>query len=97
MAGAADAAVAPSRSRALTPSQERALDKLIECGASLRGDFTGRELRSAFRMLARQFHPDRHPAISQSEQARLSLLFADLRANYERLLLVVTPARTAGR
>ena len=60
-------------------------------------DFTERELRSAFRMLARQFHPDRHPAISRSEQARLSTSFADLRANYERLLLAVAPARTARR
>jgi hypothetical protein len=83
---------APSRTlqptrvaRPLTMREQRAFDDLIRLGADLRGSFTGHELRSAFRALARRYHPDRHPASSEVERARLSRMFAELNENYQRL------------
>src|SRR5687768_2898486 len=67
-------AVAPRRAaaprtprRTLSPEQRAALDRFVALGAHLHSGYTRRELRSAFRSLARTFHPDHHPAISASE------------------------------
>jgi hypothetical protein len=80
-------APAPVRTaRTLSPRQRRAVDAMAALGARLDDDFTAAELRRAFRRLAREYHPDRHPASSASETARLSRLFADLSDHYRCLL-----------
>jgi DnaJ-class molecular chaperone len=38
--------------------------------------FTNGELKSAFRVLARRFHPDRHPGSSDAERSHLARSFA---------------------
>jgi hypothetical protein len=79
------------RARTLTPGQQRALDGLARLGAHLRPDFTARELRTAFRRLARQYHPDGHPGSSDAEKARLARTFSDVDDHY-KLLRDVQPA-----
>jgi len=74
--------------RALTPPQQRAFDAMISLGARLRGDFTAVDLRRAFRRLAQEYHPDRHPDCTPAEQAHLSRTFADLAEHYRCLLSV---------
>jgi len=76
--------------RALTPRQQRAFDAMVALGASLYGDFEAADLRRAFRRLAREYHPDRHPGCSATERAHLSRTFADLTEHY-RCLLVLFP------
>jgi hypothetical protein len=49
------------------------------------------ELRRAYRRLALQLHPDRHPRASEAERASLALRFARVTEAYRRL----TVARTA--
>ena len=75
----------PRPRRTLLPHQQRALDELLRLGANLHRDFTDAELRSAFRALAREYHPDRHPGSSEFERERLAALFTRLRAAYEQL------------
>ncbi len=70
------------------PHEQRALDYLVGLGARLDSDFTEVELRSAFRALAREYHPDRHPDSSQQQRERLSALFRRLRQAYEHLQAV---------
>jgi DnaJ-class molecular chaperone len=69
----------------LSSSQQRALDRLITLGATIDGSFTADELRSAFRALARQYHPDRHPMATAAQRAQLSSVFTELRQAYEDL------------
>ncbi len=80
--------------RRLTASQQHALGGLVRLGANLRPDFTAHELRSAFRTLARRYHPDCHPLASKTEQARLSCLFTDLMNNHQHLLVTPDAAHT---
>ena len=75
----------PRVRRTLMPHEQRALDYLVGLGASLDSDFTDAELRSAFRALAREYHPDRHPDSSQQQREHLSALFRRLRQAYEHL------------
>ena len=82
----------PRPRRALTARQERALVELVALGADLRADFSLRELRSAYRTLARRYHPDRHPASGEAEKARLAKVFGELNDNHRRLLAVVASA-----
>jgi hypothetical protein len=74
--------------RRLTIRQDRALHHLVTLGAKLSPDFTREELRSAFRALARAFHPDRHPGIDDVEKARLSAAFTEMRSHYELLKIL---------
>ena len=67
------------------PHEQRALDYLVGLGANLDPAFTDVELRSAFRALAREYHPDRHPGSSQQQRERLTALFRRLRQAYEHL------------
>src|SRR5262245_51360712 len=60
------------RARALSPHERHALQELIALGASLHEGFTLRELRSAFRALARRYHPDRHSNSGPDDKARLA-------------------------
>ena len=68
----------PRPARAPSASQRQALDLLNSLGAALTADFTRDELRSAFRALARRYHPDTNPAVSGRE-------FATLRSAYDAL------------
>jgi DnaJ-class molecular chaperone len=47
--------------------------------------FSQAELRSAFRQLAREQHPDRHPDASSAEAAQWSGSFAEVERRYRRL------------
>jgi hypothetical protein len=47
--------------------------------------FSQAELRSAFRQLAREHHPDRHPDASSVEAAQWSGSFAEVERRYRRL------------
>ncbi|MBM3821111.1 MAG: J domain-containing protein [Acidimicrobiia bacterium] len=64
--------------RRLSAPERDALDLLNSLGAHLTDDFTRRELRSAFRALARRFHPDANPHASGRE-------FAAARGAYDML------------
>jgi hypothetical protein len=76
----------PATTRPLSTDELRALDALIRHGASIEPNFTGAELQSAFRSLARRYHPDRHPHAPVGEKARLGTIFADLTSHYRRLV-----------
>jgi DnaJ-domain-containing protein 1 len=86
VAGPVQPLPAPRPPRQLTVRQQRALDALVALGAELDANFTARELRSAYRALARQYHPDRHPFSSHIEKARLARVFAALNQNHRCLL-----------
>jgi hypothetical protein len=72
--------------RRLTPAQWRAVEAFNQLGAGIRVDFSVGELRSAFRMLARRYHPDRHPDASVVDRHRLAWQFTTIRNSYETLL-----------
>ena len=72
----------------------RALGELVSLGADLRPDFTAAELRTAYRSLARRYHPDSHPGSTEVAKVRLARLFADLTENYRRLLAMLEPVGT---
>jgi len=74
------------RRRRLTTTQSRALDAFNRLGAGVRVDFSLGELRSAFRMLARRYHPDRHPDASVVDRHRLAWQFTTIRNSYQTLL-----------
>ena len=77
----------PARfTRTLTDREADALRDLVNLGATLHPDFTRAELRSAFRLLARHYHPDRHPGCTRFEHARLARVFAKVTAHYRCLL-----------
>jgi hypothetical protein len=87
--GRATAVAAPlATGRVLTPSQREALVSFVRLGARLTPEFSESELRSAFRTLARRYHPDRHPTSGDAEKARLARVFADLNAHHQQLLSV---------
>jgi len=77
------------RTRRLTTTQSRSLEAFNQLGAGVRADFSAGELRSAFRMLARTYHPDRHPSAGASDRQRLAQQFSTIRASYETLLTVL--------
>lgn len=86
----AAAPVAASRpSRILSDRQQQALTHLVSLGAALHADFTVRELKTAFKTLARLYHPDRHPGSCEFEKARLTRQFAMLHEAYRQLLNLV--------
>jgi hypothetical protein len=71
--------------RRLSAVQRFALAELIGLGASLDEHFTAEELRSAFRTLARRYHPDRHADRCDVEKAELSMMFRRLHDAYRLL------------
>ncbi|HUU33595.1 MAG TPA: hypothetical protein VMW48_06000 [Vicinamibacterales bacterium] len=87
-----ESSVARLPARALTPAQARARDGFNALGGRLGADFTGRELRTAYRLLAHRLHPDRHPACSAIERARLTRDFATAAGHYQ-VLLALFPRR----
>ncbi|HEY3381741.1 MAG TPA: J domain-containing protein [Vicinamibacterales bacterium] len=77
--------------RHLSATEQQALDCLRGMGAqSLHADFTDAEVKSAFRALARKFHPDRHPGSGDQERARLARAFASVCDAYRTLAGTVT-------
>jgi DnaJ-like protein len=75
-------------SRSLSVHEWNALHELIALGASLHEGFTLRELRSAFRALARRYHPDRHADSSADDKARLGEIFSRVCDSYQVLAQV---------
>lgn len=71
--------------RMLGPAERHALDELNGLGARLHEDFTGAELRSAFRALARRFHPDRCTGQPPADQAHAARTFAFIVGHYRCL------------
>jgi len=59
---------------------------LNQLGAGIGVDSSVGELRSAFRMLARRYHPDRHPDASVVDRHRLAWQFTTIRNSYKTLL-----------
>jgi len=49
-------------------------------------DANADEIRSAFRRLARELHPDRHPGATSDERRSLALRFAQVAAAYQALV-----------
>lgn len=76
----------PKPRRRLTQVERQAVDEMMSLGACLTADFSDDDLRGAYRQLARRYHPDRHPASSEGEKARLGALFARAHASYQVLL-----------
>ena len=76
----------------LTAMQWRSLDTFNRLGASLPVDFSAGDLRSAFRLLARRYHPDRHPGATAPDRQRLAQQFTSLRTSYETLLTALESA-----
>lgn len=76
----------PRARRTLSPAQRAALGTLRRHGARLDDDFDRRELKSAFRELARQLHPDMHPHATPEERAWLASAFREAREAYLALL-----------
>jgi hypothetical protein len=72
--------------RHLTRAQRQAVEEMASLGVCLTADFSDDEVRGAYRQLARRYHPDRHPACSEGEKARLGALFARAHASYQVLL-----------
>ena len=83
------AAPPPRPRRTLAPAHQAALDHLVAHGARIDAAFTRDDLRRAFRALARAYHPDRHPGLAADGVARLSTIFANLRASYDLLKTLV--------
>ena len=74
--------------RRLTAFQQDALVVLRLAGAQdLHPDYFASELKSAFRRLARQLHPDRHPGADGETRARLAAAFHQVREAYLALPL----------
>lgn len=57
----------------------------------MRANFSAQELRSAFRALARRYHPDRHPFVSDSDKTTLSRQFTAITTHYDTLLTALGP------
>ena len=84
--GGAGARAGDRPARRLTAAQTGALAVLRALGADiLTDDYADADLKSAFRALARRFHPDRHPGSSDGERARLARSFASACDAYRTL------------
>jgi hypothetical protein len=81
------AARAPRAPRRLAPGQQAALDCLRDLGAcTLPDDFTDAEAKRAFRLLARRYHPDRHPEADAAQRVHLAREFDRLTHAYRQLI-----------
>lgn len=79
-AGGTGRAARPARR--LSSIERVALLEMNELGAGLDERFTAADLRSAFRRLARRYHPDRHSTCTEAQKTDLSRVFARLRDAY---------------
>jgi hypothetical protein len=91
-AGGATVLVAPPLAepplRPRTDVERAAWQTLQGLGATLPPACTATHLKRAFRRLARQLHPDGHPALGAAARADLCRRFADARDAYETLLAI---------
>lgn len=71
-------------------ARERALSLL-----GLSGDPSPEQIRSAFRQLARRWHPDRHPDAGELTRAALCRRFAQISAAYQELMSDGAPVARA--
>jgi hypothetical protein len=70
----------------LSTSERRAADELRRLGAvSLGDEFSRADVKRAYRVLARRFHPDAHPWASDAERAYLADAFGRITAAYHEL------------
>jgi curved DNA-binding protein CbpA len=76
---------ATRRERRFSSHQRAAIGELIALGALIDEGASSGQLRSAFRSLARRYHPDRHSSASAGDRARLSAQFARLCDAYRLL------------
>jgi hypothetical protein len=76
--------VAPVAGRRLTPGEMQSLQMLNALGARLSADFSMSDLRSAYRRLARRYHPDRHPN-GGVDHLRWTRLFAEITTHHRHL------------
>lgn len=70
----------------LTAPQQAAFAGLNALGARLAPDFAAGDLRTAYRRLAQDLHPDRHHGSSEADRTRRSRDFADATDHYKVLL-----------
>lgn len=69
-----------------TPAQRAALAALQALGARDLGTSSNiHDLKRAFRLLARQLHPDSHVGLPEAQRARLAALFAEAAQAYRVL------------
>jgi hypothetical protein len=81
---------APSIAPSLPSGSGEARARLaLESTSPLPVDFTPAELRAAFRQLAREYHPDRHPDATGGEVLQYSRTFTTIASNYRRLASVI--------
>lgn len=69
----------------LSPAQHDALTALRRLGAPLTDRFDAYQLKTAFRRLALELHPDRHPGANSERRACLGTRFAVLCEAYRTL------------
>jgi hypothetical protein len=82
--------VARSAARSPETSRQRALGLLGLCGEP-----TAEAIGSAFRQLARRWHPDRHPAAGELTRAALCRRFAQIAEAYRELMSASEPPARA--
>jgi len=75
----------PATASSLNPAQRDALTAIRRLGARLADDFDASQLKAAFRRLALELHPDRHPDADSSHRSWLSTRFAVLCEAYRTL------------
>lgn len=72
--------------RRLSQTQQLALDCLRGFGAAfLADDFTYADVKRAFRLLVKRFHPDSHPGAGEAERAYLARAFIRITLAYQQL------------
>ena len=64
--------------RRMAHRRRAAIEELLALGASIGEDASSEELRTAFRTLARRYHPDSHAGASAGEKTLLARQFARL-------------------
>jgi hypothetical protein len=76
----------PRRPLGLSPSERHAADELRRLGAAFPDDdFSVADVRSAYRALARRFHPDAHPGATEAERSYLAGAFGRITTAYHEL------------
>ncbi len=69
-----------------TPTPAPSRDSSAYTLLGVERDADAAEIRRAFRRLARELHPDRHPEASEGERRALALKFAQVAAAYQALV-----------
>lgn len=75
-----------ARDRNRTPTPKPATDSSAYTLLGVERDADAAEIRRAFRRLARELHPDRHPHASEPERRALAVKFAQVAAAYQALV-----------